>query len=254
MPGLLNQDQSQPVRRPTRQEYVHEALGDIFERALSTYDTRRRVETLVDDFLPDSFVKGKSVLDVGCGLGFFSERLRQRGAHVTACDIGPGLVARTRQRAGCTGVVADVLELVSVFGRERFDLVVSSECIEHTPNPTLAVNQMLAVLRPGGYLSLSTPNVLWRPAVRFATAIGARPFDGFENFSSWTSIRQTMAASDAAIVHARGLHLFPFQLPLHGFSRWCDDHLQALRGVMINICILARKASPTSADSPICPN
>src|SRR5688572_21058079 len=88
MPGLLNQDQSQPVRRPTRQEYVHEALGDIFERALSTYDTRRRVETLVDDFLPDSFVKGKSVLDVGCGLGFFSERLRQRGAHVTACDIG----------------------------------------------------------------------------------------------------------------------------------------------------------------------
>ena len=39
----------------------------------------------------------------------------------------------------------------------------------------------------------------------------------------------------------RGLHLFPFQVPLPGLSTWCDRHLQSLRGLMINICVLACK-------------
>jgi 2-polyprenyl-3-methyl-5-hydroxy-6-metoxy-1,4-benzoquinol methylase len=228
-------------RHPTRREYVHEALGDAFEGALSLYDTRRRVETLIDEFLPEQAVSGRTALDVGCGLGYFSERLVQRGAIVTACDLGPNLVERTRRRAGCRAVVADALQLVSEFGRDQFDVVVSSECIEHTPDPTAAVEQMLGVLRPGGYLSLSTPNIVWSPAVRLATAIGARPFDGYENFSSWRSLRGTIRQAGASIVQERGLHLFPFQIPLHSLSTWCDRHLQGLRPVMINICLLVQK-------------
>jgi 2-polyprenyl-3-methyl-5-hydroxy-6-metoxy-1,4-benzoquinol methylase len=230
-------------RLPTRQELVHESLGDAFEQALSQYDTRRRVETLIDEFLPDLAIVGKAVLDVGCGLGYFSERLVQRGAIVTACDLGPNLVERTHRRAGCKSVVADALQLVQEFGREQFDVVVSSECIEHTPDPDGAISQMLAVLRPGGYLSLSTPNILWSPVVRFATAIGARPFDGLENFSSWRSIRRVIRKEGASVVQERGLHLFPFQLPLHRISRWSDRHLQGLRPIMINICVLAQKPS-----------
>lgn len=228
-------------RLPTQQELIHESLGDVFERALSPYDTRRRVETLIDEFLPDAAVVGKSVLDVGCGLGYFSERLVQRGAIVTACDLGPNLVERTRRRAGCRSVVADALRLVEEFGCGQFDVVVSSECIEHTPDPDGAIIQMLSMLRPGGHLSLSTPNILWSPVVRFATAIGARPFDGLENFSSWRSVRRTIRKNGASVVHERGLHLFPFQLPLRRLSRWSDRHLQLLRPFMINICVLARK-------------
>lgn len=228
-------------RIPEREELVHEHLGDEFELALSQYDTKRRLEVLIDEFLPDSALRGKAVLDVGCGLGFFSERLVQRGAVVTACDLGPGLVARTRRRVRCTALVADALHLVDRFDVNHFDVVVSSECIEHTPRPADAVKQMMAVLRPGGYLSISTPNKAWLPVVRFATMIGARPFDGFENFSSWTSIRRTIEETGGAIVREHGLHLFPFQVPLHSLSRWCDVHLQALRAVMINVCVLAQK-------------
>jgi 2-polyprenyl-3-methyl-5-hydroxy-6-metoxy-1,4-benzoquinol methylase len=228
-------------RIPDAPEYAHETLGERFERALSPYDTRRRVEVLIDEFLPDSTIAGKSALDVGCGLGFFSQRLAERGALVTACDLGPELVRRTRERVGCVSVVADALALEHQFGHDRFDLVVSSECIEHTPDPDLALQQMIAVLRPGGYLSVSTPNVVWWPAVRFATATGVRPFDGLENFSSWRSIRRAITRAGATVVEERGLHLFPFQLPLEPLSRWCDRHLQRLRGVMINICVLAQK-------------
>lgn len=230
------------MRRPTEQELVHERLGDRFATALSTYDTQRRVEVLTGDLLTDAMVCGKDTLYVGCGLGFFSERLQQRGAKVTACDIGPGLVERTRARVGCTAVVADALALAEQFGRDRFDLVVSSECIEHTPDPAQALRQMAAVLKPGGHLALSTPNYLWAPVVKLATLLRLRPFDGYEKFSSFRSLRRTLATGGVTIVREQGLHLFPFQFGMHTLSRWCDRTLQPLRGLMINLCILGRKA------------
>ena len=229
-------------RQLAQRELVYEELGDAFARALSDYDTSRRVDVLINEFLADEVLAGKRALDVGCGLGFFSRRLVERGADVTACDIGPGLLERTGRLAGCETVLADALELTARFGNEAFDIVVSSECIEHTPDPVRAISQMLAVLRPGGYLSLSTPNVVWSPVVKLASAVGLRPFQGLENFSSWSSIRSALADGGATIVQERGLHLFPFQLPLHRLSMACDRRLQAMRGVMINICVLGRKA------------
>ncbi len=228
-------------RRPTENELCHERLGDAFATALSTYDTQRRVEVLIDDFLGPTQLAGRTVLDVGCGLGFFSQRLQQCGARVVATDIGVGLVEKTRQRVGCEGQVGDVLRLSEQFGTDCFDGLVSSECIEHTPDPVEAIRQMVRVIKPGGFLSLSTPNFIWWPVVKLATVIRSRPFDGHENFSSWSGLRRVLEESGATTEREFGLHLFPFQLPLHRFSLWCDRNLQPLRGLMINICILARK-------------
>jgi len=230
-----------PSRVPDREEYSHDRLGDRFAHALSEYDTRRRVETLIDEFLTEDMVRGKRTLDVGCGLGFFSQRLMERGAVVTACDLGPNLVEATRGRVGCEAVVADALRLVEQFGPESFDLVVSSECIEHTPSPQRALEQMAAVLKPGGYLAVSTPNIVWSPVVKLATALRLRPFDGHERFSSWSGIRRVLRSSRVEIMREAGLHLFPFQIPLHALSRWCERHLQTLRPLMINVCVLGRK-------------
>jgi 2-polyprenyl-6-hydroxyphenyl methylase/3-demethylubiquinone-9 3-methyltransferase len=229
-------------RTPTAKEYSHERLGERFRTGLSNYDTLRRVETLVDEFLTDEMIAGRAVLDVGCGFGFFSERLHRRGAKVLATDLGPRLVEDTRQRVGCEAVVADALALVEQFGREKFDAIVSSECVEHTPDPPLAIRQMARVLKPGGYLSLSTPNLLWQPVVRAASALRLRPFDGHENFLSWRTVRSILEEEGLTIRKEKGLHLFPFQFRMHGLSRMCDARLQSLRGLMINICVLAQKA------------
>lgn len=229
------------MRQITSAEYCHERLGDDFEKALSSYDTRRRVETLVDEFLPESALSGRDALDVGCGLGYFSARLQKRGARVTGCDIGTGLLERTRARVGCETAVADALHLVEQFGRDRFDVVVSSECIEHTPDPAEAVRQMVLVLKPGGLLAISTPNLLWLPAVRVATWLGVRPFDGHEHFSTWHSLRRAFTHAGAEVLREKGLHLFPFQFKMHRLSRWLDRRAQPLRAVMINLCVLAGK-------------
>jgi 2-polyprenyl-6-hydroxyphenyl methylase/3-demethylubiquinone-9 3-methyltransferase len=230
------------MRQPTEQELVHERLGDRNREALSEYDTGRRVTTLIDEFLTDEMLAGRSVLDVGCGYGYFSERLVKRAARVTASDIGPTLVESTSRRLGCAGKVADALCLEETFGPASFDGVVSSECIEHTPDPRRALQQMAAVLKPGGWLAVSTPNRVWFPPVWLATRLRVRPYTGHENFSSFGSIRRTLQGAGMGVVREKGLHLWPFQLPAHGASRWADDHLQFARGLMINVCVLARKA------------
>lgn len=230
-------------RKPDPSEYCHERLGEQFAESLSMYDTQRRVDVLVNEFFTDEMVAGKQVLDVGCGLGYFSEELANRGAIVTACDIGPNLLMATKNRVNCKTVLADALCLSDYFGEQQFDIVVSSECIEHTPDPGRALQQMALVLKPGGYLSVSTPNILWYPVVAMATALKLRPFDGYENFSSWRSLRNSLKKSNIQIKSEKGLHLFPFQFSyLNGLSTWCDNHLQFSRNLMINLCILGQKA------------
>jgi 2-polyprenyl-6-hydroxyphenyl methylase/3-demethylubiquinone-9 3-methyltransferase len=218
--------------------------------ALSEYDTRRRAEVLVEEFLRPHGIEGKDVLDVGCGLGFFSERLQTHGGRVTATDIGEGLLRRVSERTGCRCERVDALALSDHFGCSRFDIVLSSECIEHTPSPATALTEMIRVLRPGGLLAVSTPNWLWYPVVRAATILRLRPFDGYENFSSFRSIRRLLRSTGMEVLAQKGLHLFPFQLGLHGLSHRLDERLQALKSLMINLCVLARKPTVEHGTQP----
>jgi hypothetical protein len=110
---------------------------------------------------------------------------------------------------------------------------------------------MAAVLRPGGYLVVSTPNLLWRPVVQLATWLRLRPFDGLENFLSWRAVRGTLREAGLRILRQQGLHLFPFQLGLDRLSRWCDRHAQFLRPLMIDICVLAQKERPSVGGAPV---
>ena len=81
---------------------------------------------------------------MGCGLGFFSERLVQCGAQVTACDIGPNLLRGHGGASRLHGAEADALHLSDLIAPNQFDIVVSSECIEHTRDPARAIREMCA--------------------------------------------------------------------------------------------------------------
>ena len=87
------------MRIPTQKEYSHERLGERFRTALSAYDTQRRLDVLIDRFLAGK-LEGRTVLEVGAGLGFFSQRLQQRGASVTATDIGESMLQHVTEGEG----------------------------------------------------------------------------------------------------------------------------------------------------------
>ena len=143
------------MRPISERELIHERLGDRFEACLSVYDTERRLTVLIDEFFGDIDLRGRSVLEVGCGLGFFTRRLCERGANVIATDIGEQLLAKVRENVGRECLKVDALALSEYFGRDRFDAVLSSECIEHTPSPNEALREMARVSRSGGYISLA---------------------------------------------------------------------------------------------------
>jgi len=73
-------------------ELTHDRLVGQFDDLMDDYDVWRRREILIDRFL-GAAVRGKLVLDGGCGVGGMTRRLVERGARVVAVDIGPRLAA-----------------------------------------------------------------------------------------------------------------------------------------------------------------
>ena len=215
---------------------THDRLAEHYEQVTSAYDLYRRLDVLIDEFLSGHNLAGKAALDAGCGTGRGTERLSERGAQVTSLDIGAKLVNITRARYPCQALIASVSELP--FPTGCFDVVFSTEVIEHTADPLTSAREMYRVLKPNGHLVLSTPVWLWQWPVRAASALRLRPFDGFENFLRPGSLRRALLAEGAIIVEHRGIHLLPFQLkPLLGFIRYMDRYGKPLLPIMINQCI-----------------
>jgi SAM-dependent methyltransferase len=95
------------------------------------------------------------VLDAGAGEGALSLSLSHRGYRVVACDRTP---VRFRPRA-LPFVQAD-LHCPLPFASGSFDAVVSTEVLEHLENPHHVAREFARILRPGGTLVVTTPNIL----------------------------------------------------------------------------------------------
>jgi 2-polyprenyl-3-methyl-5-hydroxy-6-metoxy-1,4-benzoquinol methylase len=106
-------------------------------------------------------VAGLRVLEIGCGSGEFSKVLGERGATVTAADISPVAVDHARKVTSGLPVTVEVADVMSLpYGDETFDLVVSLETLEHTPDPFTATAQLVRVTKRRGRLIITTPNYM----------------------------------------------------------------------------------------------
>lgn len=71
--------------------------------------------------------------------------------------LHPSIYVSTDMRAGKgVDVVCDATYLVEYFGKDLFDVVISTEMLEHVEDWRLAVNNMKDILKPGGLLLLTT--------------------------------------------------------------------------------------------------
>ena len=96
------------------------------------------------------------VLDIGCGAGLNSRALSAKGHTVVGVDISREAIRKYRA-SGFEGEVCD-LEKGFPFPDSSFDLVFSSEVIEHLQDPLRMLGESERVLKPGGRFVLSTPN------------------------------------------------------------------------------------------------
>ncbi len=107
-------------------------------------------------------LKGKKVLDVGCGGGILSESMARLGADVTGIDMGeaPLEVARLHLLESNLEVHYERIpvERLAREQPESFDVVTCMEMLEHVPDPDSVVAACARLLRPGGHVFFSTLN------------------------------------------------------------------------------------------------
>jgi ubiquinone/menaquinone biosynthesis C-methylase UbiE len=97
--------------------------------------------------------RGKSVLEIGCGIGMDAIEFARHGAHVTAVDLSPKNIQLTKQyfsHNNLTGtfVVGNAEQLC--LPDNSFDLVVAIGVFIYTPNIEKALDEVLRVVKPGG--------------------------------------------------------------------------------------------------------
>lgn len=107
-------------------------------------------------------LKGKRVLDVGCGGGILSESMAARGATVTGIDMGEAPLAVAKLHLLESGLEVDYQRIpVEMLADERpgtYDVVTCTEMLEHVPDPASIIQSCADLTKPGGNLFFSTIN------------------------------------------------------------------------------------------------
>jgi trans-aconitate methyltransferase len=118
-----------------------------------TWDTSRyagngRFVALMADSLVDALdpQPGERILDLGCGDGFLTERLRQSGAALVGVDSSPHMVAAAKER----GIDARCMSGESLPFDQEFDAVFSNAALHWMEDHDAVLNGVFRSLKPGG--------------------------------------------------------------------------------------------------------
>lgn len=144
-------------------------MGEGFEHNPVLDVQRRQLEGLASRF--GTVIR---VLDLGCGAGTTTRQLVSDTARyqVVGADISPTALAAFAEATGRPGVRLSAPALP--FRPDSFDLVISDDVVEHLVDTDQYAREIRRVLRPGGWLMLSTPNLAaWFN--RIALLVGLQP-------------------------------------------------------------------------------
>jgi len=101
---------------------------------------------------------GLAVLDLGFGAGRLAERIRPACRYLAGVELDPGAAAEGA-RFFDHAVTGDLLEGISGPWEEPFDVVIAGDVLEHLPCPEDLLSGLRPLLKPGGALLVSLPNV-----------------------------------------------------------------------------------------------
>lgn len=98
-----------------------------------------------------------SLLDFGCGWGFFLGTAKERGWAPYGLEPLPGHAVHARSEFGAT-VVTDTLR-DDTFSSEFFDVITAFQVFEHLPDPAGDLARLRRMLKPGGLILIEVPNI-----------------------------------------------------------------------------------------------
>lgn len=148
-------------------------------------------------------------LDLGCGLAEFSQKLQATGFDVV-CTDGSKKYVENANKLGFEARIADFNNPLP-FADAEFNLISSLEVIEHVEKAEQFISEMYRILRPGGYLLISTPNYAF-VGVRLKMLFGKPiPGEGYHfRFFTYTTLKKLMKKSGFRIRKEKGISFLPF--------------------------------------------
>ncbi|MCM1512727.1 MAG: bifunctional 2-polyprenyl-6-hydroxyphenol methylase/3-demethylubiquinol 3-O-methyltransferase UbiG [Oxalobacter formigenes] len=109
-----------------------------------------------------SSLRGKKVLDIGCGGGILSEALAKRGAKVTGIDLAPQALQAACIHMETSGLPVDYrlisAETLAQKTPAAYDIVACLEMLEHVPDPASIVSAAARLVKPNGTVYFATLN------------------------------------------------------------------------------------------------
>jgi len=160
---------------------------------------------------------GRRLLDFGCGAGAFLQRMHASGWEVLGVDVSAEVIATIRDELGLPGVVGDLGH--SELAPGSFDVLTMWQSLEHVHDPLETLRQAHALVRPGGRLIVSVPNLASLPFRWFGPAwFGLDLPRHLTHFSPKTLRR---------VVSAAGFK--PRQLRMVRHSSWLQNSARAAR-------------------------
>jgi 2-polyprenyl-6-hydroxyphenyl methylase/3-demethylubiquinone-9 3-methyltransferase len=101
----------------------------------------------------------KRVLDVGCGGGILTEAMAQIGAQPTGLDVEVDALEAAKAHAKKSRLAITYVNCpIEDYEADAFEIVTCMEMLEHVKEPQLVIDHCARLLKPGGYLFLSTIN------------------------------------------------------------------------------------------------
>ena len=128
---------------------------------------KQNVTRILDkDKIKVNLFKNLNCLDVGCGGGILSEKLKRLGANVTGIDASKNSIEIAKKHAKKSRLEIDykcittskLLKIKDDKVINKFDLVIASEVIEHVNNRKIFLSDISNLCRPGGLVIFTTIN------------------------------------------------------------------------------------------------
>ena len=146
------------VSNPPTQEELGRFYSFASGYGIEDNATRARLKTIAArhvDLLAGHRTPGR-LLDLGCGVGYFVEAAQNAGWDAEGLDLNEGVVERARSRG--LSVREGWIEEMTL-EQDAYDAVTMWDALEHLRDPRATIETAVSVLRPGGTLALSTPNI-----------------------------------------------------------------------------------------------
>jgi 2-polyprenyl-6-hydroxyphenyl methylase/3-demethylubiquinone-9 3-methyltransferase len=107
-------------------------------------------------------LRGKRIVDVGCGGGILTEAMAARGAHVTGIDLAEKPLKVAQLHLLESGLEVDyrllAAEALALESPRGFGVVTCMELLEHVPDPAATVRACADLAEPGGKVFFATIN------------------------------------------------------------------------------------------------